>query len=135
MYKIITILVIVVLILLIGNIFITSEGFTTAVGDTECSFDEDQDDENCNRIDAPGINSSFFVNNVCPKDPRCLGICINDHTWTDANKRQINYRNAISGRLKNPEFSHLLSSSRCSECIKNFIPIIRLIHEQQQCNI
>ena len=62
MYKIITILVIVVLILLIGNIFITSEGFTTDAEDTECSFDEDQDDENCNRIEAPGINSSFFVN-------------------------------------------------------------------------
>ena len=71
---------------MIGNIYITRDGFTgrttpdppttSTLLNPECSYDE-EDDENCNLIEDP--NNNYFVHNVCPKDPRCLGICINDH--------------------------------------------------------
>ena len=138
MFKVIVLILIVIIILIIGNIFITRDGFTggttSTIVDSECSYD-DEDDENCNVIEDPNNNNSFLVHNVCPKDPRCLGICINDHTWTDANKRFLNYTNAESGELKNQNFKHLISSSRCSECIKNFYQITKLISDSNQCNI
>lgn len=147
MFKVIVLILIVLIILLIGNIYITREGFseeiptptpsptTTPITDTECSFDDLDDDENCNLIEDKETNNTFYVHNVCPKDPRCLGVCINDHTWTDANKRSLNYTNAKSGELKNPKFKHLVSSSRCGECIKNFYQITKLILDSKQCNI
>ena len=136
MYKTIVILIIVFLILILGNIFITREGFkTTRVSSSECSFEDDTGDSDCNRIEDDTNNNSFSVHNVCPNDPRCLGVCINDHTWTEANKRDIGYVNANVGELKNPEFSHLISSSRCGECVKNFYEIAQLILDKQQCNL
>ena len=137
MYKTIVILIIVLLILILGNIFITREGFQTSsvASDNECSFDDEERDSDCNKIEDSANDSSFSVHNVCPNDPRCLGVCINDHTWTDANKRSVGYVNANTGDLKNPEYAHLISSSRCGECIKNFYEITRLILDKDQCNI
>ena len=65
-------------------------------------MEDKENDKNCNYIEDKVNNNSFYVHNVCPKDPRCLGICINDHTWTDANKRPLNYLNAKTGDLKKP---------------------------------
>jgi hypothetical protein len=137
MYKIIVIVLIVLIIILIGNMYITREGFqTTSVAfDKECSFDDEDTDENCNQIEDIENNNSFTVHTVCPKDPRCLGICINDHTWTSANKSLYNYVNANEGDLKNNKFKHLIGSSRCGECINNFYQITKLIREKKQCNI
>ena len=86
-------------------------------------------------IEDTETGNTFTVNTVCPKDPKCLGICINDHTWTDANKRFLNYTNVQSGDLKNPKYKHLISSSRCGECIKNFYQITQLIKDNKQCNL
>ena len=139
MYKLIVLCIVVLLILILGNIYITREGFqqspTTSSGG--CSFDEEQEDENCNNIQIRSGDTlnSFVVNTVCPDDPRCIGICVNDHTWTDANKRNQLFSEYVSGTLKDEQSSHLISTSRCGECIKNFYPIIRLIHERNQCNI
>ena len=52
------------------------------------------------------IHGSYLVHNVCPKDPSCIGICINDHTWTSVNK-PLNYDNRSIGSLKNNEFKYL----------------------------
>jgi hypothetical protein len=146
MNKLIIIIIIVLLILIIGNIYITNEGFssgspttqpplpTTQYVEPECRFDDEDVDSNCNRIEDSETGDSFYVHNVCPNDPRCLGICINDHTWTEANIPE-NYTNAITGRVKNYEFKHLISSSRCGQCIKNFIKIAELIKDSNQCNI
>ena len=147
MYKVIVLILIVLIIIIIGNIYITREGFfnspnspdqcqtETDGDDDECTFDEEDNDKNCNLIEDKENNNSFYVHNVCPKDPRCLGVCINDHTWTDANKRVLNYTNAETGALKNPKFSYLISSSRCGECIKNFYWITKLIRDNNQCNL
>ena len=142
MFKVIVLILTVLIIILIGNIYITREGFgggdnstPTPTIDTECSFDDTDNDENCNMIEDPDTNNTFLVHNVCPKDPRCLGICINDHTWTDANKSALNYTNVETGKLKNEKYKHLVNSSRCSECIKNFYQITKLISDSKQCNI
>jgi hypothetical protein len=138
MNKLVIVLIIVIIILLIGNFYITREGFfseaTTAslyVDDCDPKVTEDS---NCNRIDdAENPMGSYLVHNVCPKDPSCIGICINDHTWTSVNK-PLNYDNSKIGSLKNNEFSHLITSSRCTECIKNFHQILKLIKESKTCN-
>ena len=144
MFKVLVLILTVLIIILIGNIYITREGFgggdnstptSTTKIDTECSFDESERDENCNMIEDPDTNNSFLVHNVCPKDPKCLGICINDHTWTDANKRALNYTSVETGVLKNEKYKHLINSSRCSECIKNFYQITKLIGDNKQCSI
>ena len=140
MYKIVVILIILFIILLLGHFFITREGFDTPTTtstfiDNECKFEEELNDNNCNKIEDNDSGNEFTINNVCPNDPRCLGICINDHTWTDANKRDLLYSTNITGQLKNPKYKHLISSSRCGECVKNFYNIFKLINESKQCNI
>lgn len=152
MNKVIIIVVIVLIILIIGNIYITNEGFSsgaptqlsppttqsssppTEYVEQECSFDDEEEDSNCNSIEDTETGDTFYVHNVCPNDPRCLGICINDHTWTELNKPQT-YTNAQTGELKNDKFKHLISSSRCGQCVKNFYKIIELIKDSNQCNI
>lgn len=145
MFKVTILVLIVFIIILIGNIYITRDGFTgisppdppttSTLLNPECSYEEEGDDENCNMIEDKETNNTYFVHNVCPKDPKCLGICINDHTWTDANKRVLNYTNAETGELKNEKYKHLVNSSRCGECIKNFFQITKLISDSKQCNL
>ena len=92
-----------ILILVIGNLFITREGFfdgnnaentpgvTTSaesLREDNCVFDRDSADKDCNKGTTDDGNE-FKIHNVCPFDPRCLGTCVNDFTWTDENKAQL----------------------------------------------
>ena len=143
MYKISIVILIIIIILIIGNMFISREGFyqadaepeqTLSVFNPSCTMD-DIDDSDCSVIDIE--NGSFRVNNVCPSDARCLGVCINDHTWTAVNKQQLGSRDSlynVIGELKNPDQSHLVSSSRCMECVKNFYFIADIINNSKNCS-
>ena len=110
--------------------------------DTKCI---NKDDEDCNKIKVTNNNGSteeLQINNVCPKDPKCVEICIRDHTWIKKhidrqpedplrafnNTNQLNHEDAT---LKDPESKHLVTASQCMECIKNFYPIISLIHKHE----
>ena len=151
MYKIYIVLLIIILILLIGNIFITREGFfqeplpsTSASGIRvdNCVFDEEGKDDDCNK----GITNDgheFKIHDVCPLNPKCLGVCVNDFTWTEENKAELSQKYNIDtssfdlGDLKNKndkKLKAIFQSSRCMECIKNFYPGISLMQSVVDCD-
>lgn len=152
MYKVYVLLLIVLLILIIGNIFITREGFyndeptissssSQTETEIECSFETKQVENDCNKITTEN-NDEFLVHNVCPLNPKCLGICVNDFTWTEENKKALGIFDKSSyrvGDLKiqneqhNSKLKALFKSSRCMECIKNFYSGIKLINSNVGC--
>ena len=140
MYKISIVVLIVIIILIIGNIFISREGFFSEPTQPNlfipsCNMNIPDRTNDCNIIETD--SGAYRVNNVCPDDPRCLGICVNDHTWTTKNKQQLgSFDSSLNelGALKNPEQSHLIASSRCLECVKNFYFIADLIANSKNCS-
>ena len=148
MYKIYIVLIIIILILLLGNIFITREGFfstTTSASNIrvdDCVFDETEKDDDCNK----GITSNgheFKIHNVCPLNPKCLGICVNDFTWTEENIAELSNKFNIDtssfkvGELKNKDdlkLQAIFQSSRCMECVKNFYQGISLMQSVVDCD-
>ena len=97
----------------------------------------DNSDNDCSNI-RTRRGDEITIRNVCPKDPRCLGICIDDHTWTEKNKRDLGPFDSdlnVVGELKNPDMKHLISSSRCLECVKNFGTAANLLIESNSCII
>ena len=94
-------------------------------------------DVDCNKITITndGNKIELPINTVCPTDPNCVQVCINDHTWI--NKDGLNNNNTngfgeqVSGSLKNANDTHLLTSSGCMQCIKNFYPIVNLIDKHE----
>ena len=146
MYKIYILIFTVIIILIIGNMCITREGFyqtTTTSAQNEFEFEECKiievdDDKDCNKIEAD--NTEFLVHNVCPVDPKCLGICVNNFTWTEENKNALGFFDRDSfklGELKSNDdkIKALLMSSRCGECIKNFYSGINLLQSNVGCPI
>jgi hypothetical protein len=140
MYKVYILLLIVILIIVLGNLFITREGFgvTSSISQPdECTFTTDQVDSECNKI-VTEVGDEFKVHNVCPLNPKCVGTCINDFTWTADNKIQLGqfdkHRYNV-GELKSnsPKFKAIFKSSRCMECIKNFHTGVRLMNDNSQC--
>jgi hypothetical protein len=98
--------------------------------------DEEQDCQSKMEItDDDGKNiGTHTIRNVCPSDPKCVEICIKDHTWiTTGDQKNTGTGTQKHGALKNEASDHLIVSSRCMECIKNFSPIIKLIHKNE-CN-
>lgn len=139
MYKISIVILIVIIILLISNIFISSEGFSQPTEPVKfipsCNMSIPDRTSDCSIIETE--SGAYRVNNVCPEDPRCLGICINDHTWTVKNKQELgSFDSPLNelGNLKNEEQSHLVQSSRCLECVKNFYFIADAIANSKNCS-
>ena len=117
MYKVYILLVIVILILILGNMFITREGFyqsegddggTTAVVQEECTFEEEQTENDCNKV-VTEQRDEFLIHNVCPLNPKCLGVCINDFTWTEENKKSLGIFDKSSYWLKKINGIHFKS--------------------------
>lgn len=158
--RIVIVVLVILIIFLVSNIFITREGFYTnelsnnisinqdfitpntieefsILEPYECSYDEEPSDDDCYNIRTIQGDEKK-VRNVCPKDPRCLGICIDDHTWTEKNKRDLGAFDSnlnVVGKLRHPDMKHLISSSRCLECIKNFGTAANLLRESNSCII
>ena len=92
-------------------------------------------DSDCSKIETLS-GDSFNINTVCPYSPECLGICLNDFTYTKDNldKQEVRYRRSLIGKLKietkgEDDQSHIFLSSRCMECVKNFHKITELLHK------
>ena len=94
-------------------------------------------DSNCGQITAAD-GSDYNVHTVCPYSPECVGICLNDFTYTTENTPQYSNRspwNTMRGNLKinatggEDDETHSFISSRCFECIKNFYKITKLIKD------
>ena len=152
MYRIYILIIVVVLIIIIGNIFITREGFyqagneddgaaddeeVTEQVEQECVFTTEQVENDCNKI-VTDDGDEFEVHNVCPLNPSCLGICVNDFTWTEENKAALGQfdRNSYRvGELKSNDekLKAIFKSSRCMECVKNFYTGSELIHSTVGC--
>jgi hypothetical protein len=153
MYKVYVLLLVVILIIIIGNMFITREGFyqegnndngeddvvpsTQSDTEIECTFETRQVKDDCNKI-VTNDKDEFTVHNVCPLNPKCLGTCVNDFTWTKENKQELGMfdkpRYKIGHLKSNDEkLKALFKSSRCMECIKNFYTGIELIHSNVGC--
>ena len=181
--KLILLGIILLIIILLGCVFITNEGFKnketfecsnptskceqsncalyrtieecTSKKSTEgCEWDntkckdatsDDDDDANCNKItvtNSVGSKTELSIHNVCPSDPKCVAMCIDDHTWINPETSNAsNKYNNIMGNdandnaaLKSNDSKHLVTSSRCMECIKNFYPITTLI-ENHSCQL
>ena len=76
----------------------------------ECSYNVIADSD-CSNI-RTRLGDEITIRNVCPKDPKCVGICIDDHTWTEKNKRDLGPFDSdlnVVGELKNPDMKHLIS--------------------------
>lgn len=106
---------------------------------TNKCIDTTNTDSNCGQITAVD-GSEYNVHTVCPYSPECVGICLNDFTYTAENTPQYSNSNTppwnlMRGNLKinttgdDNDESHLFISSRCYECIKNFYKITKLMKE------
>lgn len=108
----------------------------------KCVDDNADDDSDCGVINSV-TGDQFRINTVCPYSPECLGICLNDFTFTEQNLPYDNIPpyNTLINKLKikvdgindsalledQEDQSHLFVSSRCFECVKNFYKITELI--------
>ena len=95
-----------------------------------------ENDVDCNKITITndGNKIELPINKVCPTDPNCVQVCINDHTWINKdglNNNTKGFGEQVSGSLKNANDTHLLTSSGCMQCIKNFYPIVNLIDKHE----
>ena len=108
----------------------------------KCVDKNNDEDSDCSVIESL-IGDQFRINTVCPYSPECLGICLNDFTFTEENLPYNNVTpfNSLITNLKikvdgidnslysedQEDQSHLFVSSRCFECVKNFYKITELL--------
>ena len=106
--------------------------------DNMCKSNNTNEDSNCNKITIKTVGNieEKSINTVCPTDPKCVATCIDDHTWIKNDTPFINTgaQDMTNATLKSENSAHLITSSRCMECIKNFFPIISLI-KNHNCNL
>ena len=64
---------------------------------------------------------SSSLTDVCPNKPECVGICINQHTYTDENiSEDILKTSDDVGTLKNNQNNADVITTNCGLCIANF---------------
>ena len=131
---------------------------------SNCKYNSDTDkcevkDSNCNKIiplpkenvtnlqNSNGREDSYLPQNsihtVCPYNPKCLGICLNDFVWTKENIEDLKQGSSSipeealpqPNTLKNKDAKHLIVSSRCMECVKNFYTIGKLLKDNKCANL
>ena len=90
-------------------------------------------DSDCSKIESL-TGDDFNIHTVCPYSPECLGICLNDFTYTNHNLERSDsppWKDLV-GKLKietkgENNQSHIFTSSRCFECVRNFYKITDLL--------
>ena len=86
---------------------------------------------------SPNINTQLYLETVDPLLPECVGICINQHTYTTDNTRNIFIPNPefITQRKSN-QSDDTVMRTKCGECINNFYQGLILMKEQSSdCNL
>ncbi len=64
---------------------------------------------------------SSSLTDVCPNKPECVGICINQHTYTDENISEDILKTLDDvGTLKNNQNNADVITTNCGLCIANF---------------
>lgn len=70
------------------------------------------------------------ISDVCPDKPECVGICVNQHTYTPDNILDEPLRSSEEiGILKNGQRSADVISTNCGLCIANFYPGLKKMHD------
>lgn len=83
------------------------------------------------------VNTQVHLETVDPLLPECVGICINQHTYTTDNTRNIFIPNPefITQRKSN-QSDDTVMRTKCGECINNFYQGLILMKEQSsECNL
>ena len=76
-------------------------------------------DNNCYVIDDCIKRGDTSIVRVNPELPECVGICINQHTYTNENIDN-NSDLSLIGRIKNNQSPEDVIVSNCGQCINNF---------------
>jgi hypothetical protein len=71
--------------------------------------------------DSSDVNTQLQLKTVDPALPECVGICINQHTYTTDNTKNIivSIPNLL-GKIKDNQSNENIISTKCGECINNF---------------
>lgn len=76
-------------------------------------------------------DSDNNLTNVCPTDPKCLALCINEHTWTAENIKNVDYTDTDElpeiGKIKKNINRYF--TNNCDKCIDNFSSSVDLIYK------
>ena len=71
------------------------------------------------------------VNTVNPNLPECVGICINQHTYTKQNSKNIlGFSEDYLGQVKSNQNDNHVMSTGCGECLNNFYTGIQLMKDK-----
>ena len=110
-----------------------SSGDGTGDGSSDASEDSSGDGASV----SPEVNTQVQIETVDPLLPECVGICINQHTYTKDNTKNIFIPSPefISQRKSNQSEATVMNT-RCGECINNFYKGLILMKEQSSdCNL
>lgn len=82
-------------------------------------FIREKFDNNCYVTDDCIERGNTSIVQVNPELPECVGICVNQHTYTDENIDNNTDINLI-GSIKNSQSQEDIIVSNCGQCINNF---------------
>ena len=77
-----------------------------------------------------GVNTQIKLEIVDPEKPECVGICVNQHTYTNDNiKGLTSFLNTTDeiGKIKSNQNDNDIMTSGCGQCINNFYSGLKLI--------
>ena len=110
---------------------------STASGSTSGGTTVDGSIVNGGSSESPNVNTQVQYETVDPLLPECVGICVNQHTYTNENTRNIFIPNPefITQRKSN-QSDDTVMRTKCGECINNFYQGLILMKEQSsECNL
>ena len=119
----IIILILIFFLLIFINLLINKESFYQNIPKLKCGkIDNILSNESNSNLK----NNMKIVN---PNLPECIGICINQHTYTVENSKHIwNFKNSFLGETKTDKDTDIINT-KCGQCIKNFYKGLSLIKQ------
>ena len=85
----------------------------------------------------PNVNTQVQLVTVNPLLPECIGICINQHTYTKENTKDIFIPNPnIISQKKSNQSDSTIMTTKCGECINNFYKGLEaMMTQHDRCNL
>lgn len=79
----------------------------------------------------PNVNTQERLVTVNPNLPECVGICINQHTYTKQNSKNIlGFSEDYLGQVKSNQNDNHVLATGCGECLNNFYTGIQLMKDK-----
>jgi len=79
----------------------------------------------------PNVNTQERLVTVNPNLPECVGICINQHTYTKQNSKNIiGFSEDYLGQVKSNQNDNHVMATGCGECLNNFYTGIQLMKDK-----